>query len=68
MTQAALAAGRSDNPDIVFTVLVLLPLARCKSTGMVIPGRSYPRDAWHKSLVQARSLCCFAYGGRSFER
>ena len=42
MTQAALAAGRSDNPDIVFTVLILLPLARCKSTAWSYPAAPIP--------------------------
>ena len=48
------------NPHIVFTVLVFAAAGQMQFNGMVVPGRPYPRDAWSKSLGQARSSCCFA--------
>ena len=48
------------NPHIVFTVLIFAAAGRMQLNGMAVPGRPYPRDAWSKSLGQARSSCCFA--------
>ena len=46
--------------DYSFTVLVFAAAGQMQLNGMAVPGRPYPRDAWSKSLGQARSSCCFA--------
>jgi len=48
------------NPHIVFTVLIFAAAGQMQLNGMAVPGSPYPRDAWSKSLGQARSSCCFA--------
>ena len=48
------------NPHIVFTVLIFAAAGQMELDGMAVPGNPYPRDAWSKSLGQARSSCCFA--------
>ena len=48
------------NPHIVFTVLIFAAAGQMQLDGMTVPGSSYPRDAWSKSLGQACSSCCFA--------
>ena len=48
------------NPHIVFTVLIFAAAGQMQLDGMAVLGSPYPRDAWSKSLGQARSSCCFA--------
>ena len=48
------------NPYIVFTVLIFAAAGQMQLNGVAVPGIPYPRDAWSKSLGQARSSCCFA--------
>ena len=48
------------NPNIVFTVLIFAAAGQMQLNGMAVPGSPYSRDAWSKSLGQARSSCCFA--------
>ena len=48
------------NPHIVFTVLIFAAAGQMQLDGTAVPGRPYPRDAWSKSIGQARSSCCFA--------
>ncbi len=48
------------NPHIVFTVLIFAAAGQMQLDGTAVPGHLYPRDAWSKSLGQARSSCCFA--------
>ena len=48
------------NPHIVFTVPIFAAAGQMQLDGTAVPGRLYPRDAWSKSLGQARSSCCFA--------
>ena len=48
------------NPHIVFTVLIFAAAGQMQLNGVAVPGSPYPRDAWSKSLGQARSSCCFA--------
>ena len=48
------------NPHIVFTALIFAAAGQMQLDGTAIPGSPYPREAWSKSLGQARSSCCFA--------
>ena len=48
------------NPHIVFTVLVFAAAGQMQLDGLVVPGHSYSRAAWCKSLGQAHNSCCFA--------
>ena len=48
------------NPHIVFTVLIFAAAGQMRLDDMAVLGCPYPRDAWSKSLGQARSSCCFA--------
>ena len=48
------------NPHIIFTVLIFAAAGQMQLNGVAVPGSPYPRDAWSKSLGQARSSCCFA--------
>ncbi|MYA23376.1 MAG: hypothetical protein F4Z30_11555 [Gemmatimonadetes bacterium] len=48
------------NPHIVFTLQIYAAAGQMQLNGVAVPGSPYPRDAWSKSLGQARSSCCFA--------
>ena len=48
------------NSDIVFTVLIFAAAGHLQLDGMAVSGCPYPREAWSRSLGQARSSCCFA--------
>ena len=58
--ESPLVGPPTANPHIVFTVLIFAASSQMQLDGMVVPGSPYPRDAWSKSLGQARSSCCFA--------
>ena len=58
--ESSLVGPPTINPHIVFTVLIFAAAGEMQLNGMAVPGSPYPRDAWSKSLGQARSSCCFA--------
>ena len=58
--ESPLVGSPTVNSDIVFTVLIFAAAGRMQLDDMAVPGCPYPREAWSRSLGQARSSCCFA--------